>query len=175
MKQTFKTGDKIKFICTNNEVSGTLTIGKIYEVDSMSHDGHPYVVNNNKQVSCYMDYRFELVNDNSLEARIEKAKSLIGKPIRKNDDITFIPDSWAVGNKYGNHYTNDLDENGLVVYVENEDYIAKVEEAELVKNHITLTDDYDATIEKDFVRVGCQNVPIEKVREIISIWESLHG
>ena len=174
MKQTFKVGDKIKFICTRNETNG-VTIGKIYEVQSVDRISGLLIINDEGYISSYMSYRFELVvDDNSLEARIEKAKSLIGKMICENDGSNFIPDSWGIGNKH-NDRGMDLDENGLVVYVENDDYISKVEDAELVTNVITLTDEYNAIIEKDFVKVGCQNIPIEKVRDVLNIWESLHG
>ena len=139
-----KIGDKIKFM-RNTQNSIGVTIGNVYEVTGIA-DGDPYIINDNGDNWWYTGSQFDIVVDNSLEARIKKAMSLVGKRIKKADGFSFVPDTWGVGNIYGQHFTSQLDDNGLVVYVENADSICKVEEAEITTNTIKLTDDYDATI-----------------------------
>ena len=83
----FKVGDKVKFICALNQVYGTLTVGKIYQIVGFDYDGDPKVINDRGGESSYMAYRFELIPDeSSLDARIGKAKSLIGKTIKNEDN-----------------------------------------------------------------------------------------
>jgi hypothetical protein len=177
MKHKFKAGDKVKFVCTKNEVNGSLTVGKVYVVVNVNYDGSPNIKNDRGVVSSYMDYRFELANP-SIEDLIEKAKNLIGKTVRDtNSGDIFVPDAWGIANKYSDlKIAKNIKGEDVVLYVENDDNICEVgENLEIVNNVITLTDDYNATIEKDVVNVGCQSIPIEKVRELLKIWESLHG
>ena len=75
MEHEFKKGDKVRFICKPANVFGTLTVGKIYEVIRVGSD-NVNLINDKGHESSYMHYRFELFVDNSLQAQIEKAKSL---------------------------------------------------------------------------------------------------
>jgi len=174
MENKFKVGDKVKFICTRREVSGTLTIGKTYTVNRVDAcDGSPFIVNDLGNVSSYMSYRFVLVP--SLFNELEKAQALVGKRVKKlSTGEYFTPEYFGIGNKYTRNLVPDtFNDDGYVVYLENDDYIAPVNDLEEVTNVVELTDDYDAIIEGDTVKVGCQNIPIDKVKEILSLWENL--
>lgn len=171
MKNTFKVGDQIRYICTANLVSGSLTFGKVYEVLGGDVDG-PSIINDLGDRSFYMAYRFELAN--SLIDDIKKAKSLIGKTVRQiSIGETFIPEFFGVANEYNRNVDSRDLVDGYAVYLENQDYISVLSDLEEVTNIVNLTDDYNAIIEGDIVKVGCQNIPIEKVKEIIKLWESL--
>jgi len=170
MKNKFKIGDKVKFICTKNEVSNSLTIGKIYEVLGVEYDGSPRIKNDRGNVSTYMHYRFEEVDD--LFDDIEKARNLVGKMIMCSKSGTiFSPTAYGVGNQYTDHiYLSE----GNAVYLEDDDTIVLLSECEEVSNVVKLNDEYHATIEGNIVKVGCQSIPIDKVKQILSIWENLN-
>lgn len=170
MKNEFKVGDKIKFICKRNEVCGSLTVGKTYEVLKLDYSGHPMIKNDRGETSLYMSYRFEKVN--SLFEDIEKAKSMIGKTLKTRIGNIFTPATWGVGNQYSKNFSISKGDNA--VYLEDADIIALLSDCEVANNTMKLTDDYNATLEGDIVKVGCQSIPIEKVKELLKLYEDLN-
>lgn len=167
-----KTGDKIECVGPIHGCNG-LTIGKIYTVDSVgSSDGDPCFINDRGDSSRYCAFRFKVVT-NTLQDQIDKAISLIGKTV-EHDYVTFTVTDWGIGNRFSDFskITNNL-VDGVCVYVENDTEIAPLCELKIVDNLIKLTDDYNATIEGNVVKVGCQTIPIEKVEQILELYKKL--
>lgn len=42
-------------------------------------------------------------------------------------------------------------------------------------NIVVLNDDYKAVLNKDVIEVGCQEIPIDKVKQILTLHEKLYG
>lgn len=40
---------------------------------------------------------------------------------------------------------------------------------------VNLNNSYDAVVNKDVIKVGCQEIPIDKVRQILTLHEKLYG
>lgn len=42
-------------------------------------------------------------------------------------------------------------------------------------NKVKLNDDYQAIVDKDIIKVGCQDIPFAKVKEIVALHKKLYG
>ena len=167
-----KAGDKIKCVGPIHGCLG-LTIGKIYDTTRVGHDGDPFFTNDNGDESCYCAFRFKVVT-NTLQDQINEAISLIGKTV-EHDDVTFTVTAWGIGNKYSD-FSCIIDNlvDGVCVYVDNANGLAPLSKLNIVDNMIEINDDFNATIEGDVVKVGHQIIPIEKVKQIIELYEKLN-
>jgi hypothetical protein len=176
MENTFKVGNDVRF-CKETHGAIHLTVGKTYQVLDVEGD-FIYVINELGNKASYACRRFELA-DNSIEGQIQMAKSFVGKAINdKRNNRVYVPDSIGLATIYtenGFLKNSAIENDGYAVYVENRDYVTLIGDVELLTNVIKLTDDYNATINKDSIEVGCQTIPIEKVKELLEKWEALHG
>jgi hypothetical protein len=169
-----KADDKIKCIGPIRGCNG-LTLGKIYDVWAVCPTyGHLYILNDDGRRAWYSVELFKVFDDNTLQKQIDKAISMIGKCV-KYGDYYFTPDSWGVGNKYtSNPKMLDNLVDGVFVYVESDEEIAPLCAVSVVDNLIKLTNKYNAIIDGDVVKVGCENIPIEKVEQILELYKKLN-
>jgi len=176
-KTNMKKGDKIK--CVNPTTS--LTLNKVYEVLDVDYDYDPYVTNDNGFREMYCSYRFEVVSGvPTLEEQAKDALSLLGKKVM-HGTTTLVVESitiYGVSNKppYTNPIVNGYyDKHGFCVVIKGGRYAVPVDGVTLVPESktIELTNEYDAEVFKNEVKVGCQTISIEKVKEILTIAESL--
>lgn len=152
-----------------------------------------------KRANGFAEYEYiELVEVKSIrpdlstvENQLEYAKTLIGKRVKSNRDISVYsengyPTGWEVaGYKFvdfnNTNYRNrsvelSLDKGwSVAVYMTNDNSLLPVEFVELVPESktIKLTDEYDATIYKNKVVVGCQTISKEKLCEVMLEMEKL--
>lgn len=113
--------------------------------------------------------------------QIEKAQGLIGKHMigRKYGKVFTVDSIRLFNNKHGIPSwlvpadTEYLKKHGFLVIVENASDYANVDIQEVINNVVKLNDDYDAIIEGNIVKVGCQSIPIGKVREILETYNKL--
>jgi hypothetical protein len=164
-----KIGDKIKCV---NQGYQSLKNGNIYEVLSFD-DEMVSVININGNKELFYRSRFVEVDTNSIEWQIENAKSLVGKLVEYDGNV-FSVTHWGVGNENtGDTVVNCNLVDGYCVYVENRFYTAPVDKLTVIENQITLNENYSAMIEGNNVIVGCQTIPIDKVKEIIALHEKI--
>jgi hypothetical protein len=106
-----------------------------------------------------------------LQKTIDKAQSFIGKTV-SGESKPFTAEAWSVFNMHSKpNWMNEKGENfikvhGWVVVVENKDEFAVVDDELHEVKSVKLNDEYDATIEGDYVHVGCQKIHKNKVFEL---------
>lgn len=156
-------GDKVIF----NGEDYILTKGKEYTVVDIDDDGDIYVINDGGiRVNRYAKY-FDLVTPKKVWYN--------GKHYTVIGEFNFDSEKLATG------ITNNLwniakffEDGHRKYYILDQCYYDTLMipvdlcSKEAPKKTIKLTDEYDAVIEKDFVTVGCQKIPISKVQEIIN-------
>ncbi len=185
MKCKFNVGDKIRCI---NSPSHKLVKGNTYTVERIEDpdDGDIamiYCEEFDNQDGFYAS-RFEAVTtDLSIAVLIDKAKELRNKTcIDTKDGSKFFPDKIKIYvleeevKVSSGRARASFERNGFVVCLNGGGITLPVEELELSPVTITvkLTEDYDAQVYKDKVVVGCQTIPLDKLKELLKLAESLN-
>lgn len=68
--------------------------------------------------------------------------------------------------------TRDTINNDAIV-VSADDFMDAL--SKYIPNVIVLNDDYDAVVNKDVIEVGCQEIPVDTVRQILTLHEKIYG
>lgn len=171
----FKAGDVV--ICT--EPNGCLKLGNLYTVKICQPltEGNEALVTLVEDNVEYYVWRFKLhENTSDLISQVKKAETLLGKRVLSVNNKPFTVDGVRVVNKHciPSWADSDLvDKQGFAVYLEDEDDYIEISDAKEVTNVLKLTDSYDAVIGDGVVTVGCQTIPIDTVREIVRLADSL--
>jgi len=178
MNKLYKVGDKI----TVNGGSYTdVTIGQQYIVTRISGACESLqIIDDNEDTNWIRcsDCSHHL-GDND----IDRAKGLVGKNVHVIEEgvVSDIKiHAWSVCNKFQDsgedkETTRLIERDGYCVTVEDEVGISHtLNNITVVSNRIKLNAEYTAVIKGDDVVVGCQTIPIEKVKEIIKRHEELN-
>jgi len=187
MKKTYpvyKKDDEVR--CIDHTCEPDIVYGNIYKVLSDSPDTSDtfYVPSStNGGRVCYFKSRFEPVNKSmSLGEQVELAQSFIGKRLRekgKNQrmncdevQVCLIKDQVL---KRSNICYEYFEKHGFCVAILSGSSSQPVVNFELWPEYetIELTKDYSAVVTKDEIVVGCQTIPMDKVREILKIADNL--
>tara|TARA_R110002167_G_scaffold98020_1_gene258221 strand:- start:3896 stop:4438 length:543 start_codon:yes stop_codon:yes gene_type:complete len=180
MNKLYKEGDEIT---VNGGPYTDVTFGQKYIVTSISDDCKSLrIVDDNADRNWikWSDCSHHLADND-----IDRAKGLVGKNVRLTgegevSDIEIY--AWSVWNKFQVQEDNGHDEitrlierDGYCVTVEDEDgYSHTLTNITVLTNRIKLNAEYTAVIKGNDVVVGCQTIPIEKVKEIIKRHEDLN-
>jgi hypothetical protein len=163
-----KIGDKIKYV---DESCDSFTHGKIYTITGFDSCGDPEMYNDNAVPDCYYTDSFECI---TASLSFSDAIALIGTKVQYKDK-PFLVEAVTVFNKYYGSTNatikSEVKEHGYSIVLENDDDFAPLSEVEVIPMVIDLTDDYNAVIDGDNVVVGCQTIPIQKVRDILDLYE----
>lgn len=161
-----KIGDRVKYI---EESCGCFTNGKTYIIVGFDSSGDPEMYNDNGDFDCYFMNSFELYGSGSFNDAI----ALIGKKVQYKGK-PFQVEAFTVYNKYYGSTNatikSEVKEYGYSIVLENDDDFAPLSEVTEIPMVIDLTDDYHAVIKGDNVIVGCQTIPIQKVRDILDLY-----
>jgi hypothetical protein len=177
-KTKMKKGSKIKCI----RPSSGLTLNKIYEVTRLDYDNDPYLVNDNGDNEMYYANRFEVVvlELDTLDEQIAFARTLIDKKVN-GKHTSYVATKLEIflskdqASKSSSSVYGYFNQHGFCVAVGCVGCIEPVTGVKLAPESTTieLTSDYQAEVFKTEVKVGCQTISIEKVKEILTIAESL--
>lgn len=164
-------------------------VNTAYECDYCTYRdyaGFNYYSAGNSKPAGYGDaHYFELVKSkNTLEAKIEYAKELVGKKVYFTSQTTEITgkyyvDSWHVTNTKPSNLgeeslvDKELKANGVCVYVLLSSGVhvpVNSERLELDKTpeykEVKLNSSYTAKVYKDKIEVGCQTFPVSILKEL---------
>ena len=178
MNELYEEGDEIT---VNGGHYTDVTFGQTYIVAKISNDCKSLRIvddNADKNWIIWSDCSHHLADNN-----INRAKRLVGKNVRLTEegevrDIEIY--AWSVWNKFQDEDDDDeitrlIERDGYCVTVEDEDgYSHTLTNITLLTSRIKLNDEYTAVIIGNDVVVGCQTIPIEKVKEIIKRHEELN-
>jgi signal peptidase I len=179
MTTTFKAGDIVTLKKSEKDSASYLTFGKNYKVTRGTDDeGDITLIDDEGYDDYYLSKYFELA---SIINSIPYAQSIVNTNvvIKKSGKRVKIA-AFSTWNKF---YTKGLDKkmldlikkDGYVVTVEGEDGTSYcLDEISQLTNEVVLNDEYTAVIEGDIVKVGCQDIPIDKVKEILDAYNKLN-
>lgn len=185
MKSKFKVGDKVKCI---NSPFRQLTIGEIYTIKQIKNISNEtlYVEEIPEYENGFYSHRFELVESapivHTLNDLVNKAKDLVDKKVTDSKDgKKFSPDNIKVyllekDVKLSSGRAQDsFKRNGFAICLNGGGITIPVEDLDLAPEVVTikLTKDYDAKIYADRVEVGCQTIPLDKLKELLKLAETL--
>jgi hypothetical protein len=155
----------------------TIAIGSAFENNKMGNEPTAmYFV-----TKAFYDEHIKYDKPLTMIEQIEKAQGLIGKQMfgRKYGKVFTVDSMRLFNNKHGVPTwlvpadTEYLKKHGFLVIVENASDYANVDIQEVINNVVKLNDDYDAIIVGNIVKVGCQSIHIDKVKEILNIHNKL--
>jgi len=119
-------------------------------------------------------YNENIMKTFTVQDAIKKAESFMGKTV-SGETSPFTVEAWSIFSKYSQPSwmnvkgEDTIEKNGWVCVVENKhDFNIVDEELEEIKT-VKLNDDYSATIEGDYVHVGCQKIHKDKVIELANL------
>ena len=124
--------------------------------------------------SLYWKFIKELrahINTFTLQDAIDFAQTFIGKSVM-GEANAFVVEGFSLFNKFSSpSWMNAegeafIEKNGWVVVVENNDDFSVVTKDLDVVNMVKLNDTYDAIIEGDYVKVGCQTIHKDRILEL---------
>lgn len=170
----FKVGDVIKYTRENHSRSDRFITGEYYTVSGLDKDGDPIIdFDDGEEHAEYASY-FTLVSRNDLEY----AMSLVGKTVKViNTRYTFKVEAVGLRNKYT---VSDLDtavvkrevsESGCAIMLHSEFKLISLKEVEeFTDDTVELSDTHIARIEGEYVTVGCLTIPMNKIQEILDVY-----
>lgn len=154
---------------TPKESINYITVGKYYIVERIDNDGDVWVRDDDGVLANRYAADFDLVNPTHVEYNGNTYK-VEGKVSIDSDLFAErVNRDWNIKSFYDDGY-NDffILKGGNTLMIP-----AKLCKPTTVSKTIKLTDSYDAVIEKDVIKVGCQNIPISKVEEILAEHKAL--
>lgn len=173
-----KKGDKIRCIDPNK----LLVLNKIYTFNRYdTYDVCPgdllFVEGTDES---FFTERFELVGrKDTLEDLVKKACVILesGKNVIHHNRV-HTPSGMEVFTKPTTNSSpiveDDIAENGFSVAIKmTNDVIIPVNQLTIASNIVKGVGDYEAIVEKDFIKVGCQTIPWSKVEEIVELHKKL--
>ncbi len=179
----FEAGNKVK--CIRDSVTPYLTLGKVYQLLPCSEwDRVRTIGDDGKSRMFFMD-RWELVKDTpTIEDLITQGKTFLNKKCLGGEtDRKFTPNQVVVvvdkdlARSYSMPVMDDFYKNGYSVGLRDTVNritfpVLQTKLDEFIPIVIKLTDEYQATIHEDHVRVGCQCIPRSKIDELYNL---IHG
>jgi hypothetical protein len=183
MKTIFKTGDLVRY--NNTSPSVYLSYNTIYTVvRGTDGDGDITITDDTGDLDYYRSEYFELAySDNSIDYAKQLAENNTKVKVRLSDNTieNVSIDAFSVWNKFFDNksisrMTELIKRDGYCVTVEDvKGRTILLEEIVQDKpNTVILNDEYNAIIKGDVVSVGCQDIPIEKVKEILEVYNNLN-
>ena len=184
MQLTYKVGDTITINKTYNHRD--IIHGKTYKVTKSfmgSYGKTPYISirdeNNDIHNIAAADVQFVDMTKASIPEQYAYAVSLIGQRAKFHSE-TFTIDSVSIAHKgswngstsVGDELANN--EKCVAIHWGYSRCVPLSRITVLPKSHeLKISDDYTATVTKEHVIVGCQTIPIEIVRELVKLSDSL--
>jgi hypothetical protein len=173
--KNIKKGDKIR--CINPNFA--LVADKIYTFDRYDDEDDELLFVEGTDES-FFTVRFEVVDKpETMKELVNKAYDILqsGKIVTMFID-TYTPESIEIFTKPTNRssalVTDDIKRNGFSVALRmTNDLVIPVNQLTIVSNIVKDVGDYEAIVEKDFIKVGCQFIPWSKVEEIVELHKKL--
>jgi 3-dehydroquinate synthase class II len=170
----FVKGDKLR--CISVDGSEQLKLGKIYTF-SHYNDCENVCVEGSGNDGFY-PYRFVKVEE-SLSGDVEMAISMLDKKITEKNGRTFTPNHIRIFTKPCDHSSplvgDVLKIKPYCVALCDDWRVIPLSECNLTPESIEVegVGDYTAKVYSDKVVVGCQEIPLEKVKEILEASDKL--
>jgi hypothetical protein len=170
----FKVGDVIKYI-ENNYSSHELFIeGEYYTVSDIDDDGDPIIEFDDGELHAEYANYFTLISSNTLEY----ALSLVGKTvIIRGTKHPFKVDAVGLRNKHTLIYTDtvtiiqDVSNLGYSIILQGEDNkVVSLKEVREITDTVRLNDNYTTRIEGDYITIGGVTIHIDKIQEILDVY-----
>lgn len=169
----FKVGDVIKYTRENHSRSDRFITGEYYTVSGLDKDGDPIIdFDDGEEHAEYASY-FTLVSSNTLEY----ALSIVGKTVNIiNTRSTFKVEAVGMQNKFtvsnGDTPTTkrEVSISGYAIILYGALEIVSLKEVREINNTVTLSDTHFARIEGEYVTVGCLTIPMNKIQEILDVY-----
>jgi len=182
MENNFKVGDKVRRRKANQNFMWE-DGDKVFAISKITPSGIQ-INQSSKPLYEWDTNLFDLIEQESLEDQIQKAKDLIGKTVRfknivgenKNSTIDFV--SVALSKNYQNSsIVNEAFDVGkefvIVLWAGNSQIpLSSVIETK-TEETVKLNNSYSAVVTKKTIKVGCQEFPVEILKELQIALESL--
>lgn len=169
----FKVGDVIKYTNGNHSRNDRFISGEYYTVSGLDNDGDPIIdFDDGEEHAEYASY-FTLISRNDLEY----AMSLVGKTVKVIDSrYTFKVEAVGMRNKYtvSDYDTaviqREVSKSGCAIILHNEFTVVCLKEVEEFTDTVELSNTHIARIEGEYVTVGCLKIPMNKIQEILDVY-----
>ena len=178
MENTFKIGDIVIPVNSDLWNYSNITKDKSYMVVALDEDGDPEIVDDDGVQSAYLSSDWEL-SSNTGSGSQSISEMFVGQSVIHNKK-KFKVTGWGCATPALSHgmpkLVKDLVKKfGYCYFVTGGRNIVPVSLVTTVNNRVELNGEYTAIVGEKIVKVGCQDIPIEKVIEIVQTHKEIYG
>lgn len=178
MENTFNIGDIVTPANPDLWDYGNITKGKLYKVVALDEDGDPEIIDDEGKQHAFLSSDWLLSSSNEAGSQ-SIAEMYVGQSVIHNKK-KFKVTGWGCATSALSHgmpklVTDMVKKFGYCYFVTGGRNIVPTSMITMVDNRIKLNDEYTAIVGEKIVKVGCQDIPIEKVLEIVKTHKEIYG